>query len=134
MWACVVRPHAVEVNDRYRETRISGPDPNPSVEFLRSGPTLSYDILVFRFYEAAVRDLRRSAKSGHRWLRSNAVNWMPLEYAIWRCHLLVRTTREQGRRLTCPGWAMNLGGTGSVTVAGTVTFSAAQLHRWTSSL
>jgi hypothetical protein len=38
-------------------------DPNPSVEFLRSDPTLSYDILVFRFYEAAVRDLRQSAIS-----------------------------------------------------------------------
>ncbi len=38
-------------------------NPNPSVEFLRSGPTLSYDIFVFRFYEAAVRDLRQSAIS-----------------------------------------------------------------------
>jgi hypothetical protein len=31
-------------------------DPNPSVELLRSGPTLSYDIFVLRFYEAAVRN------------------------------------------------------------------------------
>ena len=45
------------------EKGSSRPDPNPSVEFLRSGPTLSYDILVFRFYEAAVRDLRQSANS-----------------------------------------------------------------------
>lgn len=29
----------------------------------RSGPTFSYDIFVFRFYEAAVRDLRQSAIS-----------------------------------------------------------------------
>ena len=36
-------------------------DPNPSVAFLRRGPTLTYDIFVFRFYEAAVRDLRQSA-------------------------------------------------------------------------
>lgn len=30
----------------------------------RSGPTFSYDIFVFRFYEAAVRDLRQSATTG----------------------------------------------------------------------
>ena len=49
-------------------TRTS--DPNPSVEFLRSGPTLSYHIFVFRFYEAAVRDLRQSAITGHPRVRS----------------------------------------------------------------
>ena len=40
-------------------------DPKTSVEFLRSGPTLSYDIFVFRFYEAAVRELRQSAIKSH---------------------------------------------------------------------
>jgi len=38
-------------------------DPYPSVEFLRSGPTFSYDVIAFRFYKAAVRDLRQSAIS-----------------------------------------------------------------------
>ena len=47
--------------------RVSQNDPNPSVGFLRSGPTLSYDIFVFRFYEAAVRDLRQSATTC-RWV------------------------------------------------------------------
>jgi hypothetical protein len=47
--------------------RIHTIDPKPSVEFLRSGPTLSYDIFVFRFYEAAVRDLRQSAMT-RRWI------------------------------------------------------------------
>jgi hypothetical protein len=39
------------------------PDPTQTrlSSFSDSGPTLSYDILVFRFYEAAVRDLRQSA-------------------------------------------------------------------------
>ena len=32
-------------------------DPNPSVELLRSGLSLSYDIFVFRFYEAASKGL-----------------------------------------------------------------------------
>ena len=41
------------------------PDPtqNRPSSFSDSGPTLSYDIFVFRFYEAADRDLRQSAIS-----------------------------------------------------------------------
>jgi hypothetical protein len=62
---CCLRIYALK--GRYQQANLvgsfSGPDPNPSVEFLRSGQTLSYDILVFRFYEAAVRDLRQSAIS-----------------------------------------------------------------------
>ena len=57
-------------------------DPNPSVEFLRSGPTLSYDIFVFRFYEAAVGDLRQSARSGRRSSLHNAVIEAIWMYAI----------------------------------------------------
>ncbi len=41
----------------------AGSDPNPSVEILQSGPTLSYWFPAFRFYEAAVRDLRQPASS-----------------------------------------------------------------------
>jgi len=55
------------------QARLAPPDPNPSVEFLRSGPTLSYDIFVFRFYEGAVRDLRQSAMTG-------------LSPALYSCH------------------------------------------------
>jgi hypothetical protein len=53
----------IDPSGRYPEMPMSHSDPNPSVEFLRSGPTLSYDIFVFRFYEVAIRDCRQSAKS-----------------------------------------------------------------------
>ena len=45
-------------SERLLTKRATHPiDPNPSVEFLHSGPTLSYDIFVFCFYEAASKGL-----------------------------------------------------------------------------
>lgn len=40
-------------------------DPEPPVEFLQSCPTLTPGFFVFRIYEAAVRDLRHPARTGH---------------------------------------------------------------------
>jgi len=55
VWACVVRPHAVEITDRYREMRISGTDPLQTIRRQRSSQSLNDATQLSHKLHCAVR-------------------------------------------------------------------------------